>query len=181
RRERGAGYRVGHPRKPRCARAERPRRRRVSRDGPPRARKRRGDLPRIRRHAQQGRRARRPGARRRRLCGLRGAGAQPPRGGGIFSRCGLWPALSASGAVGFTASVDRGAAEVAAFVSGATGPVRLGAVGDALPGGGTLSSFGLYPVLALSSSGGATFATAPTATGEGVEGIFFAPPAALTR
>ena len=102
-------------------------------------------------------------------------------GGGIFSHFGLWPALSASGAVGFTASVDRGTAEVAAFVSGATGLVRLGAVGDALPGGGTLSSFGLYPALALSPSGGATYATAPTATGEGVEGIFFAPPAALTR
>jgi hypothetical protein len=65
---------------------------------------------------------------------------------------------------------------VAAFISGATGAVRIGAVGDALPGGGTLSSFGLYPVLALSPSGGATFAAAPTATGEGVAGIFFVPP-----
>src|SRR5439155_410460 len=101
----------------------------------------------------------------------------PAPGGGIFSHFGLWPALSASGAVGFTASVDRGTAEVAAFVSGATGLVRLGAVGDALPGGGTLSSFGLYPALALSPSGGATFATAPSASGGGVEGIFLVPPA----
>src|SRR6266581_3515755 len=37
-------------------------------------------------------------------------------GGGVFSHFGLWPALSAGGAVGFTASVDRGVAEVAAFV-----------------------------------------------------------------
>jgi hypothetical protein len=117
------------------------------------------------------------GGRPRKVAAL-GDGAP---GGGVFSHFGLWPVLSASGAVGFAASVDRGAAEVAAFVSDATGPVRIGAVGDALPGGGTLSSFGLYPVLALSPSGGATFATAPTATGEGVEGIFFAPPAARTR
>ena len=98
-------------------------------------------------------------------------------GSGVFSHFGLWPALSASGAVGFTASIDRGAAEVAAFISSPKGLVRIGAIGDPLPGGGTLSSFGLYPVLSLSPSGGATFATAPTATGEGIEGIFFAPPA----
>jgi hypothetical protein len=97
-------------------------------------------------------------------------------GGGVFSHFGLWPALSAGGAVGFTASVDLGTAEVAAFVWSTTGLVRIGAVGQALPGGGTLSSFGLYPVLALSPSGGATFATAPTATGEGIEGIFLVPP-----
>ena len=97
-------------------------------------------------------------------------------GSGVFSHFGLWPALSASGAVGFTASVDRGAAEVAAFISTPKGIVRIVAIGGALPGGGTLSSFGLYPVLSLSPSGGATFATAPTATGEGAEGIFFVPP-----
>src|SRR5438132_515682 len=83
----------------------------------------------------------------------------------------------AGGAVGFTASVDRGVAEVAAFVSTATDLARIAAVGDALPGGGTLSSFGLYPALALSPSGGATFATAPSASGGGVEGIFLVPPA----
>ncbi len=96
-------------------------------------------------------------------------------GSGVFSHFGLWPALSASGAVGFTASIDQGAVEVAAFVSTPKGLVRIGAIGDPLPGGGTLSSFGLYPVLSLSPSGRATFATAPTATGEGTEGIFFAP------
>src|SRR2546425_220800 len=98
-------------------------------------------------------------------------------GGGVFSHFGLWPALSAGGAVGFTASVDRGVAEVVAFVSTATDLARIAAVGDALPGGGTLSSFGLYPALALSPSGGATFATAPSASGGGVEGIFLVPPA----
>lgn len=96
-------------------------------------------------------------------------------GGGVFSHLGLWPALSARGAVGFTASVDSGGVEVAAFLSTPQGIVRIGAVGDPLPGGGRLSSFGLYPVLALSPSGGASFATAPTATGEGVEGLFFLP------
>jgi hypothetical protein len=95
---------------------------------------------------------------------------------GVFSHLGLWPALSAGGAVGFTASIDGGAVEVAAFVSAPKGFTRVGALGDALPAGGTLSSFGLYPVLSLGASGGATFATAPTATGEGAEGIFFVPP-----
>src|SRR2546428_244379 len=105
------------------------------------------------------------------------AGGAFAPGGGVFSHFGLWPALSAGGAVGFTASVDRGVAEVAAFVSTATDLARIAAVGDALPGGGTLSSFGLYPALALSPSGGATFATAPSASGGGVEGIFLVPPA----
>jgi hypothetical protein len=94
---------------------------------------------------------------------------------GVFSHFGLWPALSAAGAVGFTASIDGGTVEVAAFVSTSKGFTRLGALGDSLPARGTLASFGLYPVLSLSSSGGATFATAPTATGEGIEGIFFVP------
>jgi hypothetical protein len=94
---------------------------------------------------------------------------------GVFSHFGLWPALSAAGAVGFTASIDGGAVEVAAFVSTSKGFTRLGALGDSLPARGTLASFGLYPVLSLSPSGGATFATAPTATGEGIEGIFFVP------
>ena len=74
------------------------------------------------------------------------------------------------------ASVDGGAVEVAAFVWAPKGLARVGALGDSLPAGGTLSSFGLYPVLSLSPSGGVTFATAPTATGEGAEGIFFVPP-----
>ena len=95
---------------------------------------------------------------------------------GVFSHFGLWPALSAGGTVGFMASVDGGAVEVAAFVWAPKGLARVGALGDSLPAGGTLSSFGLYPVLSLSPSGGVTFATAPTATGEGAEGIFFVPP-----
>ena len=95
---------------------------------------------------------------------------------GVFSHFGLWPALSAGGSVGFMASVDGGAVEVAAFVWAPKGLARVGALGDSLPAGGTLSSFGLYPVLSLSPSGGVTFATAPTATGEGAEGIFFVPP-----
>jgi hypothetical protein len=45
-------------------------------------------------------------------------------------------------------------------------------VGDALPGGGTLVSFGLYPFAAASSSGAITFATAPDAVGAGAEGVF---------
>jgi hypothetical protein len=113
------------------------------------------------------------GGRARKVAALGDSAA----GGGVFSHFGLWPALSASGAVGFTASIDRGPTDIAAFISSPKGYVRVGAIGDPLPGGGTLSSFGLYPVLSLSPAGGATFSTAPTATGEGTEGIFFVPPA----
>jgi len=98
-------------------------------------------------------------------------------GGGTFSHFGLWPALSRSGAVAFTASVDGGPVQVAAFVASERGVERLVALGDALPGGGTLSSFGLYPLVAMSANGIVSFATAPTATGEGVEGIYVMRPA----
>jgi hypothetical protein len=97
-------------------------------------------------------------------------------GGGTFSHFGLWPAVSRSGAIGFTASVDGGPVQVAAFVASGGGVEQLVALGDALPGGGTLSSFGLYPLLAMSPSGTISFATAPTATGQGAEGIYTATP-----
>ncbi len=98
-------------------------------------------------------------------------------GGGTFSHFGPWPSLSRAGAVGFTASVDHGPAAVAAFVITPGHAARVAALGDALPGGGRLASFGLYPVISLSGSGAVTFASAPTATGEGVEGVFVIPAA----
>jgi hypothetical protein len=58
------------------------------------------------------------------------------------------------------------------FVTGRGITSRVASVGDALPGGGTLVSFGLYPVAATSSSGAITFATAPDAVGAGAEGVF---------
>ncbi|HYB44673.1 MAG TPA: choice-of-anchor tandem repeat NxxGxxAF-containing protein [Candidatus Methylomirabilis sp.] len=112
------------------------------------------------------------GARARKLVGL---GDQAP--GGAFSSFGLWPALSASGDVAFTASIDPGPPATAVFVVGRAGTRQVAAIGDSLAGSGTLASFGLYPTVTMGPAGHLTFATAPTATGEGAEGIFIADPA----
>src|SRR5256712_609941 len=86
-------------------------------------------------------------------------------GGGVFSHFGLWPALSAAGAVAFTASVDGGGPPAGVFVATPTRIERLVGIGDTLAAGGTLASFGLYPIATISPAGDVTFATAPTATG----------------
>jgi hypothetical protein len=96
--------------------------------------------------------------------------------GGTFSHFGPWPALNAAGAIGFVASVDAGPSPVGAYLAGASGIARIAALGDALPGGGTLATFTLYPVVTLSSTGTATFAATPTSIGQGVEGIYLATP-----
>jgi hypothetical protein len=93
-------------------------------------------------------------------------------GGGVFSNFGLWPALAADDTVGFIASVDGGPSPVGVFVNGPTGAARLAAIGDAVPGTGTLVTLTLYPVVAMSPGGTITFAAVPSATGEGVEGLF---------
>jgi hypothetical protein len=93
-------------------------------------------------------------------------------GGGVFSHFGLWPSLSAAGAVVFAASVDGGASPVGVFVAGRGTTSKVAAVGDALPGGGRLVSFGLYPFAATSSPGAIAFATTPDAVGAGAEGVF---------
>ena len=109
----------------------------------------------------------------RRIVGL---GDAAP-GGGAFSHFGLWPSLSAAGAVVFTASVDGAPSPVGVFVVSRGGTSRVSAAGDALPGGGTLVSFGLYPFAAASATGAVTFATAPDAVGAGAEGLFAIDPA----
>jgi hypothetical protein len=103
---------------------------------------------------------------------IAGLGEAAP-GGGVFSHFGLWPSLSASGTVAFAASIDGGPAPVSVFLAGRGAISRVASVGDALPGGGTIVSFGLYPFAATSSSGSAiSFATAPDAVGAGTEGVF---------
>jgi hypothetical protein len=92
-------------------------------------------------------------------------------GGGAFSHFGLWPGLNARGSLAFVASVDGGPSPMAVFVGDPALVERIAGIGDDLPGG-RLQSFGLYPLVAINNAGGVTFATAPTATGEGVEGIF---------
>jgi hypothetical protein len=92
-------------------------------------------------------------------------------GGGAFSHFGLWPGLNARGRLAFAASVDGGPSPMAVFVGDPALVERIAGIGDDLPGG-RLQSFGLYPLVAINNAGGVTFATAPSATGEGVEGIF---------
>lgn len=96
-------------------------------------------------------------------------------GGGTFSHFGLWPGLNARGTLAFIASVDGGPSPMAVFVGDAAVVERTTGIGDDLPGG-RLQSFGLYPLVAINNAGGVTFAAAPTATGEGVEGIFLTGP-----
>jgi hypothetical protein len=98
---------------------------------------------------------------------------EPAPGGGTFANLGFWPALGATGAVAFIGAVDHGPAPLAVFLAGPSGTRKLGGIGDPLPEGGRLASFGLYPNVAMSPAGHVTFATAPTATGEGSEGIFW--------
>jgi hypothetical protein len=114
------------------------------------------------------------GERPRRVVAL----GDPAPGGGRFSYFGLWPSLTAAGDLVFTASVDGGGAPIGVFVAGRDGVTRVAGVGDVLPAGGTLASFGVYPVASTSPAGGVTFATAATATGLGGDAIYaVAPPA----
>jgi hypothetical protein len=105
------------------------------------------------------------------------AGEAAP-GGGVFAHFGAWPALAADGTVAFTASVDGARSDVAIFVATAAGIARLVSQGDALPGGGTLLSFGLHPVVSMAPTGAVTFTTVPTATGQGSEALFSVSPSA---
>jgi hypothetical protein len=99
----------------------------------------------------------------------------PAPGGGTFSHFGPWPAIGVDGGVAFAASVDGGSSPVGVFLARPSGEVvRIAAIGNALPGGGIVGTFTLYPVVGLSPSGTVTFAVAPTSTGEGAEGIFMA-------
>lgn len=97
-------------------------------------------------------------------------------GGGVFSYLGLWPVLSRSGAVGVVASVDHGPSPVAVFVTTRTGLAKVVGVGDALPTGGTIESFGLYPALAMGPGGSIVFATGAGQAGAGAEGLFLVSP-----
>jgi hypothetical protein len=108
-----------------------------------------------------------------RLRSVAGIGDRAPDGG-TFSNFGLWPALAADGTIGFTASVDGGTSAIGVFVNGADGSTRLAGVGDMAPGGGTIVTLTLYPVVSIAAGGVVTFAAAPSATGEGVEGLYLA-------
>ena len=66
---------------------------------------------------------------------------------------------------------------MAILIADDAGLRQVVAVGDALPGGDRITTLTLYPVVSVSPHGHVTFAVAPTATGEGPEGLFAAAPA----
>jgi hypothetical protein len=98
-------------------------------------------------------------------------------GGGTISHFGLWPAVSAGGAVAFAASLEGGPSPMAILLADGSGLTRVVAVGDPLPGSDRIASLTLFPVVSVGARGQVTFAVAPTATGEGPEGLFAAEPA----
>ncbi len=103
----------------------------------------------------------------------------PAPAGGVFSSFGFWPTLGSSGVVAFTASVDPGPPPTAVYVSASGGLTKIAGIGDPMPDGTKLDSFGLYPTVTMGPGGHATFTSAPTATGEGGEAIYIAEPARL--
>jgi hypothetical protein len=100
----------------------------------------------------------------------------PAPGGGTIAHFGLWPAVSPRGAITFAASIEGGTTPVAILMTDGAGLLQVVAVGDALPGGDRITTLTLYPVVSVSPHGHVTFAVAPTATGEGPEGLFAAAP-----
>jgi hypothetical protein len=49
-------------------------------------------------------------------------------------------------------------------------------VGDRLPSGARIATLTLLPIVSINRDGAVSFAVAPTATGEGPEGLFLAEP-----
>jgi len=98
-------------------------------------------------------------------------------GGGTIAHFGLWPAIGPQGAIAFAASIEGGSSPMAILITDGPGLARVVAVGDPLPGGDRIATLTLYPVVSVSPRGQVTFAVAPTATGEGPEGLFAAAPA----
>jgi hypothetical protein len=60
--------------------------------------------------------------------------------------------------------------------TGGDGLRRVVGVGDVLPGGARIATLSLLPVVSVNTAGAVSFAVAPTATGEGPEGLFVAAP-----
>jgi hypothetical protein len=97
-------------------------------------------------------------------------------GGGTMAHFGLWPAVGSDGGVAFAVSIDGGPTPVAVVRADASGLTRVVGVGDVLPGNDRIASLTLYPVVSVGARGHITFPVAPTATGQGPEGLFAAQP-----
>lgn len=102
----------------------------------------------------------------------------PAPSGGTIAHFGLWPSIDGAGRATFAASIENGPKPVAILRADGTGLTEIVGVGDRLPGGERITSLTLFPVVSVSPRGDVTFAVAPTATGEGPEGLFAARPAA---
>jgi hypothetical protein len=79
--------------------------------------------------------------------------------------------VNARGDVAFFATLTRSSAEEALFVVHNGRTLRIAAVGDAAPGGGTLGGFTEHPALALARSGAVAFSAA-IAGGRAADALF---------
>jgi hypothetical protein len=80
------------------------------------------------------------------------AKGQPAPGGGVYASFSAWPAMSHTGAVAFVASIEKAPIGDGVFLMTADGkPARILSSGEPLMDGGKLSSFGLYPTVAIAS------------------------------
>jgi hypothetical protein len=86
------------------------------------------------------------------------ARGQAAPGGGVYASFGAWPAMSHTGDVAFVAATDKAPASDGVFLLNADGKMtRILAPGDPLMDGGKLTSFGLYPTVAVASDGSVSF------------------------
>ena len=102
---------------------------------------------------------------------------QAAPGGGTYAAFASWPAMGNDGAVAFLASLDGGPDGLAVYRAGAEGVRRVAAIGDALPGGGRIAAFPLYPSLAIAPDGAVTFAAIAERDGARADTLlFYGPP-----
>lgn len=106
---------------------------------------------------------------------------EPAPGGGSFAGFASWPGLSEAGAVGFIASVDGGPNGLALYLAGAGGAMRIAALGDALPGGGRLVAFPLFPALTVGPDGAVTFAATSERDSQRSDTLFYYGPLRAKR
>lgn len=102
---------------------------------------------------------------------------QAAPGGGTYAAFVSWPAMGNDGAVAFLASLDGGPDGLAIYLAGADGVKRVAAIGDALPGGGRIVAFPLFPSLAVAPDGAVTFTAIAKRDGARADTLlFYGPP-----
>ncbi len=97
----------------------------------------------------------------------------PAPGGGSFAGFAAWPVLSQDGSIAFIAPVEGGPNGLALYLAGSQGLRRVAAVGDALPDGGRLAAFPLYPVTAIGGAGAVTFIATAERDGMRTDTLFY--------